>query len=292
MPKNGQSMGSTHGSQAPEFGCTIESVHWPIGDADAATVQVKFGEAPVILVKYDANGKRIADAQVDAALQNSSCQQLLDGVEILRTGPHEDGFAVWTNPFSSSTDLGSVGLTLIDKSGNEQHPFESSGNGTENVNSFKVAPADVAAIAIRLRSYTHVATFENVSLQAGKQSEVKVSIAVISQDSPVDSARSEGPKQKLPNANPLVRVLEDPDASTRIDPSGDPMSAGMVQRFGGTRFKYTGWWRQLAFAGNDEWVWLKADEHIAVMHRATGRIVKHRFLRLILTRKKLQVLAQ
>ncbi len=187
MPKNGQSMSSTHGSQAPEFGCTIESVHWPIGDADAATVQVKFGEAPVVLVKFDANGKRIADADVDAALQNSSCQQLLDGVKILRTGPHEDGFAVWSNPFSSSTDLGSIDLTLIDKSGNELRPFGSSGNGTENIRSFKVPPADVAAIAIRLQPYTHVATFENVSLKAGKQTAVKVSIELLTAPSGIET---------------------------------------------------------------------------------------------------------
>ena len=176
MPKNGQSMGATHGSQTPEFGCTIESVHWPIGDADAATVEVKFGEAPIVLVKFDATGKRIADTQVDAALQSSSCMQLLEGVEILRTGPHEDGFAVWTNPFSSSTDLGSVGLTLLDKSGKEHFPFGGSGDGTENVSSFKVAPADVEAIAIHLRPYTHVATFENVSLKPGKQTDVKASV--------------------------------------------------------------------------------------------------------------------
>jgi len=178
-PKNGQSMYAKHGSQLPEFGSTIESVHWPIGDADAATIQVEFGEAPVVLVKFDANGKRIADAQVDAALQNSPCQQLLDGVKILRTGPHEDGFAVWSNPFSSSTDLGSIDLTLIDKSGNELRPFGSSGNGTENIRSFKVPPADVAAIAIRLQPYTHVVTFENVSLEPGTQTELKVSITAI-----------------------------------------------------------------------------------------------------------------
>ena len=193
-PKNSHSMGATHGSQAPEFGCTIESVQWPIGDADAATIEVKFGETPAIVVKYDSSGKRIADAQVDAALQNSPCQQLLDGVDIRRTGSHEDGFAVWTNLFSSSTDLGSVDLTLIDKSGNERRPLGSSGDGKENVRSYKVAPADVKAIAISLRPFTHVATFENVTLKAGRQTDVNVSIKAVdskgdvASDTPLDKA--------------------------------------------------------------------------------------------------------
>ena len=217
MPKNGRSNSSTLSSKAPEFGCTIESVHGPVGDADAATVEVKFGEAPIVLVKFDSTGKRIKDAEVDAALQNSVCQQLLDGVEILRTGPHEDGFAVWTNPFSSSTDLGSVGLTLIDKSGNEQRPFGSSGNGTENIRSFKVAPADVEAIAIRLRPYTHVATFENVSLKPGKQTDVKVSIEAIGQQPLVQADANNDEKKPIDNVSTKLHgMISDVDAARNL----------------------------------------------------------------------------
>ncbi|HRA88188.1 MAG TPA: M56 family metallopeptidase, partial [Planctomycetaceae bacterium] len=197
-PKNGHSMGATYSSQAPEFGCTIESVHWPIVDADAATIEVKFGETPAVVVKYDANGQRIEDADVETALQNSACGELLEGVKILRTGTHDDGFAVWTNNFSSSTDLGSLNLILIDKSGSKRSPFRSSGDGTENVRSFKVAPEDVAAIAIQLQAYTHVATFENVSLQPGKQTDVKASIESLPENIEVakqDSARFEQPLQ-------------------------------------------------------------------------------------------------
>lgn len=217
-PKNGQSMSGTHGSQAPEFGCTIESVHWPIEEADAATIQVKFGEAPGVLVKFDANGKRIPDAQVDAALQNSPCQQLLDGVEILRTGQEEVGFTVWTNSFSSSTDLGNVDLTLIDKSGKVQRPFGSSGNGTEDIRSFKVPPADVTAIAIRLQPYTHVATFENVSLKPGTQTDVKVSIEAISMQTKESSAAAVNDEQKPIKEIPTkVRgIIRDVDAARNL----------------------------------------------------------------------------
>ncbi|MFN0055625.1 MAG: WD40 repeat domain-containing protein [Planctomycetales bacterium] len=54
----------------------------------------------------------------------------------------------------------------------------------------------------------------------------------------------------------------------------------MIQRLGSRRFKVPGGWRQLAFAGDDEWIWIKADNRLWVIHRETGRVVNQRQLRL------------
>jgi len=90
------------------------------------------------------------------------------------------------------------------------------------------------------------------------------------QSSRADSKRS---------PNPLVRALQ-PTVDLPLDAAGEPMPVGMLQRFGSTRFIVPGWWRRLAFAGNDDWIWLKADDRVSVIHRESGRIVHHSQLRL------------
>jgi WD40 repeat protein len=83
-----------------------------------------------------------------------------------------------------------------------------------------------------------------------------------------------------PSLNPLVAVLQRPGPNARLDASGDVMPPGMIQRLGSTRFKVHGWWRRLTFAGDDEWIWLKADGRVSVIHRETGSVVGHDRLRL------------
>ena len=85
------------------------------------------------------------------------------------------------------------------------------------------------------------------------------------------------PKQ---SPNPLVSALQPVEVNGPLDADGEVLPVGMVQRLGSTRFKVPGWWRRLAFAGNDEWVWLKADNRVSVIHRESGRVVKHHQLRL------------
>ena len=80
--------------------------------------------------------------------------------------------------------------------------------------------------------------------------------------------------------NPLVTVLQPAPEKALLDANGEVMPLGMAQRFGSTRFKVPGWWRRFGFAGNDEWIWIKADERVSVIHRETGRVVKHHQLRL------------
>jgi WD40 repeat protein/beta-lactamase regulating signal transducer with metallopeptidase domain len=74
--------------------------------------------------------------------------------------------------------------------------------------------------------------------------------------------------------SPLVSALKPVEAGARLDAAGEPLPTGMIQRLGSTRFKVPGWWRRLAFAGNDEWIWIKADSRLSVIHRESGRIVK------------------
>lgn len=82
------------------------------------------------------------------------------------------------------------------------------------------------------------------------------------------------------NPNPFVKALQPLPTGTRVDRSGDPLPEGMDQRLGGTRFKVPGWWREFEFAGNDEWIWMKADNKLSVIHRESGRVIKQQEMRL------------
>lgn len=92
------------------------------------------------------------------------------------------------------------------------------------------------------------------------------------------NAEESGPKPRSPN--PLVRALQPVPKDVRVDLAGDPMPLGMRHRLGGTRFKVPGWWRQFGFAGNDDWIWIKADNKLSVIHRESGRVVNQSQLRL------------
>jgi WD40 repeat protein len=100
--------------------------------------------------------------------------------------------------------------------------------------------------------------------------------STIASGDPTDETES----AKRSSPNPLVASLQPAAAGARLDAAGEPMPEGMVQRLGSTRFKVRGWWRRLAFAGNDEWIWIKADQSVSVIHRESGRIVKQHQLRL------------
>lgn len=71
-----------------------------------------------------------------------------------------------------------------------------------------------------------------------------------------------------------------PGGSVRLDPTGEPLLPGQVQRFGSTRFRVPGWWRTVAFSEDGEWIWCKADDSVSVVHRKTGYVVDHSLLRL------------
>lgn len=97
--------------------------------------------------------------------------------------------------------------------------------------------------------------------------------------SPAKESSAAEASTRRSSINPLAAALRLP-AGGRVDSHGDPMPAGMIQRFGSARFKSTGWWRRMAFAGDDEWIWLKSDSRVEAMHRESGRVVHHEQLRL------------
>jgi len=78
---------------------------------------------------------------------------------------------------------------------------------------FSLPKAEFSHFEYRLRPYRHFVTFENVSLEPGKQTDVKLSIEAIGQDPAAVPETHSGAEQKIPNANPSVRVLEEPDAN-------------------------------------------------------------------------------
>jgi WD40 repeat protein len=81
--------------------------------------------------------------------------------------------------------------------------------------------------------------------------------------------------------NPLIEAIRNQvDKDDPVDALGDALPRGMIQRLGNDRHKVVGWWRQIAFAGRDEWIWIKADNSVSVIHRKTGRVVHQSQLRL------------
>ena len=101
---------------------------------------------------------------------------MAEQVEVLRTGPHESGFAIWTKPFSSSTDEGNLDVALIDVTGTRHNRFSSGSDGNEAYHAFRIKPEDIDKFVVRLRPFQYLATFENVSLKPGVKSDVKVSV--------------------------------------------------------------------------------------------------------------------
>ena len=178
---NGWSMGSTqsghlNGDPKASWQATIEHVAGPIGDADSATLEIRIGSGTDAEMLYDAKGQRTNGDSKDDVWQLAAVQKMAERIEVLRTGEHEDGFAIWTKPFSSSTDEGNLDVGLLDINGMRHHPFGSSSDGNENVFSFKIKPEQVDAIIIRLRPFQYLAMFENVSLKPGRKSDVRISV--------------------------------------------------------------------------------------------------------------------
>lgn len=170
-------------------------VFGPIGDATTATLEVRVSVAPWTAWKFDLTGKPLGSPEVSDTLT-----QLRNAVEILRAGPSEDGVAIWTRPFSSTTDSGELKIITVDKAGKEHFSNRSSGDGKENVRGFPLSPEQFGHFELRVRPFGPKVKFENVSLQPGKRTEPKVSVE------PIAEPQAAVEKSSKDVAEPQLRV--------------------------------------------------------------------------------------
>ncbi len=85
-------------------------VFGPVDDVLIATLEVQVATAAWTSWKFDSAGKPLESEETNASLS-----ALREKVEILRAGPSEDGIAIWTRPFSSTTEAAEFKLVAIDK---------------------------------------------------------------------------------------------------------------------------------------------------------------------------------
>ena len=178
---NGWSMGSTqsghlNGDPKAIWQAMIEQVAGPVGDADSATLEIRIGSGTDAEMLFDAKGQRTNADSKDEVWQLAAVKRMAERVEVLRTGPHEAGFAIWTKPFSSSTDEGNLDAALIDVAGKQHIPFASGSDGKEAYRAYQIKPEDIDKFVVRLRPFQYLATFENVSLKPGRKSDVRISV--------------------------------------------------------------------------------------------------------------------
>ncbi|MDA1230344.1 MAG: carboxypeptidase regulatory-like domain-containing protein, partial [Planctomycetota bacterium] len=154
---------------------------------------------------------------------------MAERVEVLRTGPHESGFAIWTKPFSSSTDEGNLDVALIDVTGKRHNRFTSGSDGNEAYHAFRIKPEEIDKFVVRLRPFQYLATFENVSLKPGKKSDVKVSISTL------PAEKTLGTNVQKPSDEKPVVEAEATDATqvshfagTVKDETGQPLAGARI----------------------------------------------------------------
>ena len=174
-------MGSTqsghlNGDPKAIWQAMIEQVAGPVGDADSATLEIRIGSGTDAEMLFDAKGQRTNADSKDEVWQLAAVKRMAERVEVLRTGPHEAGFAIWTKPFSSSTDEGNLDAALIDVAGKQHIPFASGSDGKEAYRAYQIKPEDIDKFVVRLRPFQYLATFENVSLKPGRKSDVRISV--------------------------------------------------------------------------------------------------------------------
>ena len=200
---NGWSQSSTQSgpideNQKDKWQVTSEYVAGPVGDADSVTLEVRVGSSVAAEMLFDSNGQRSNGDSKDDVWQLAAVKKMAERVEVLRTGPHEAGFAIWTKPFSSTTDEGTLDVTLIDASGQRHNRFTGGSDGNEAYHVFEIQPDEIDKFVVRLRPYQYVATFENVSLKVGKKSDVKVTVEPLAQPpKPIQAALPGGSSWQL-----------------------------------------------------------------------------------------------
>ncbi len=156
----------------------LEYAVGPVGNADFATIELKLASRTRIEIRYDQDGQRIDDDPFFDDLLDGAVYHMFRQIHLLRAGPHEDGFAVWTKPFSSGSEYGFISLALRDEKSECLHSGGQS-DGTEQIFLFRTRPEDVQEFAFQFHPYEHTVTISNVSLKAGHQTAPETNVEPI-----------------------------------------------------------------------------------------------------------------
>jgi beta-lactamase regulating signal transducer with metallopeptidase domain/Leucine-rich repeat (LRR) protein len=191
-----------------------ENVVGPLDKAVTATLKIGVASDPWTVIRFDPEGKQTNDPPMDDALKS-----LRDSIKGVRAGPFEDGVAFWTQPVSSNSERGVIELIALDKSGKPHFPNGGSSDGKEQCFPFKIPPDELDHFEFRLRPYRHWVTFQDVSLEPGKQSDVKVSVSQTTDGSSPPTVSAPADNTNTGNAKPPPVAPEEKPKSPQAEPS-------------------------------------------------------------------------
>jgi len=158
--------------------CVIHTRFGSIGDADTATVKLQLVTQEPVTASYHPIGKLLEVRHGEDPVLRQAAQRMIDEIRIVRTGPFEDGFAIWTSPFEFNGEAG-VAAIIVWAVDNSLLTFHGVADGKELRFDFSETPENIKSFDVVVRPYTHMVTFENVSLKPGKQTDVKVSFELV-----------------------------------------------------------------------------------------------------------------
>ncbi|HTN03569.1 MAG TPA: hypothetical protein VL132_16885, partial [Planctomycetaceae bacterium] len=105
--------------------------------------------------------------------------ELLRRLAIARVGSHDQGIAIWAQPAEAYDKLGHLSIVARGSDGRMYAPVRRSREKEGERWEFEVAPTDVEEFIYLVRPYQAWVTFKGVSLEAGKESDVKVSVETV-----------------------------------------------------------------------------------------------------------------
>ncbi len=160
----------------------MEFAAWPVGDADSVILDLRFtSDQKGVDTYYDRSGDHADDMGNGVPLLNAAVNRMFRSVHVLRAGPHNDSFAVWTKPFDSKSEDGQVMLEVRDGRASIL-TSDSEPDGSEQRYSLKVKPEDVQSFAFQFYLYDTRIRIQNMALNAGAHTEPKVLVDPIAWD--------------------------------------------------------------------------------------------------------------
>ena len=159
---------------------TIHLAHGPLSDEATTSVNVSLISEPLGPAQgINADGTKLANVDVPPDVK-----ALYDRIQPLRVESSEGQLELSFKPLGDFLEKADWRLVAIDSDGQEIQPSSSGAFERESTFGFKLTRERLAHFEYRLRPYRHWVTFENVSLQPGKQTDVKVKVESLPDEKP------------------------------------------------------------------------------------------------------------
>ena len=156
----------------------VEFAAGPPNDADSVNMDLRFTSDEKGVSTYDQHGQSLGEYDYGVSLLDAAVNRIFRRVHVLRAGPHNDGFAVWTKPFHSGGDDGLVMLNVYH--GHASSLISNSQpDGLEQKFSLKISPRDVENFAFQFYPYDYQVRIRKVALKAGQQGEPEMTLRPI-----------------------------------------------------------------------------------------------------------------